>query len=190
MSIYFQVLWIFILRKVFMLAPMALRIRLLRGIGVKIGRNCIVHTPYFSTEPYLIEIGDHVAISAGTEFITHDASGFVFADAGLNHGLYGTIKIGNNVLFGLNCTVLPNTTIGSNCVIGAGSVVRGVIPDDSVVFGNPAEVVMKTPLLEKLIRFSRGRLDTRAMKPAQKRRALLGHFGLDRDRGQAPGAPR
>lgn len=190
MRIYFELLWIFLRRKLFILAPNALRIRMLRQDGVRIGRDCIVHTNRFSTEPYLIEIGDHVAISSGCEFITHDASGFIFDRQGLAHGLYGTIRVGSNVYFGVNCIILPHTTIGSNCVIGAGSVVRGVIPDDSIVFGNPARVVMKTPLLEKLIRHSKGRLDTRAMNSPQKRRALTAHFGLDRPAGGPPGAAR
>ncbi len=179
MRIYFELMWIFLRRKIFMFAPNAIRIRMLREDGVKIGEHCLVHTPYFSTEPYLIEIGDHVAISSGTEFVTHDATGWVFEGRHPNMGLFGTIKVGNNVFFGLKCLILPNTTIGNNCVIGAGSVVRGVIPDDSVVFGNPARVVMKTPMLEKLMVHSRGRLETHRMTSPEKRRALRAHFKLD-----------
>src|SRR5262249_32447718 len=67
--IYFELLRIHLRRRLFMLMPNATRIQWLREDGVRIGNDCLVHTPYFSTEPYLIEIGDHVAISAGTEFI-------------------------------------------------------------------------------------------------------------------------
>lgn len=182
MRIYFELLWIFLRRKLFMFAPNGMRIRMLRQDGVRIGEGCIVHTPYFSTEPYLIEIGNRVAISSGTEFITHDATSFVFADQHPNMSLYGTIKVGHNVFFGIDCLVLPNTTIGNNCVIGAGSVVRGVIPDDSVVFGNPAQVVMKMPMLEKLLVHSKGRIlpdGTHGMTSPEKRRTLRRHFGLD-----------
>ena len=38
----------------------------LRRKGVKIGKNCKVHTVSFSTEPYLVEIGDNVRITSGT----------------------------------------------------------------------------------------------------------------------------
>jgi len=31
---------------------------------MKIGDNCFINNVNFSTEPYLIEIGDHVAIAA------------------------------------------------------------------------------------------------------------------------------
>ncbi|MEO5618688.1 MAG: acyltransferase [Candidatus Eisenbacteria bacterium] len=179
MRIYFELMWIFLRRKIFMFAPNAVRIGMLRADGVKIGEHCLIHTPYFSTEPYLIELGDHVAISSGTEFITHDATGILFRKEHPNMGVFGTIKVGNHVFFGLKCLILPNTRIGSNCVIGAGSVVRGIIPDDSVVFGNPARVIMKTPMLKKLLVHSKGRLDTHRMSSPQKREALRRHFGLE-----------
>ena len=175
--IYFELLWMRVRRALFMLMPNATRIRWLRDDGVRIGNHCLVHTPYFSTEPYLIEIGDHVAISAGTEFITHDASGWIMPER-QDLGIYGRIVVGNNTFFGLRCTVLPGTTIGSNCVIGSGSVVRGVIPDDSVVMGNPAEVIMKTPLLKKLLVHHKGKVDTHLMNSKQKRAALRRHFGI------------
>lgn len=37
--------------------------------------------------------------------------------------------------------ILPGVTIGNNVIVGAGSVVREDIPDNSVVMGNPARVV-------------------------------------------------
>ncbi|HTO90844.1 MAG TPA: acyltransferase [Candidatus Sulfotelmatobacter sp.] len=178
MRIYFELLVIHLRRKIFMLLPNRLRIRMLRQDGVKVGEDCLVHTPYFSTEPYLIEIGNHVAISAGTEFITHDAVGWMFPDHP-NMGLFGTIKVGDNTFFGLKCLILPGTSIGRNCVIGAGSVVRGAIPDDSVVMGNPARVVMKTSLLKQLLVHSRNRLETHLFSSPEKRRALCQHFGIE-----------
>lgn len=39
--------------------------------------------------------------------------------------------------------MLPNVTIGSNVVIGAGSVVVKDIPDNSVAVGNPCRVIRK-----------------------------------------------
>ena len=55
--------------------------------------------------------------------------------------LDGHITIHENVFIGLGTTILPNTDIGRNCIIGAGSVVKGTIPDGSVVVGNPAKVL-------------------------------------------------
>ena len=120
------------------------RITYLREKGVKIGKDCLIFSIDFSTEPYLIEIGNHVVVSPGTTFITHDGSVWLFRDKHPNITVFGKISIGNNSFIGINCIILPGTEIGSNCIIGAGSVVRGKIPDKSVVMGNPAKVVMKT----------------------------------------------
>ena len=53
----------------------------------------------------------------------------------------GKIKIGNNVCFGQNCTVLKGVEIGDNCIIGYGSLVTKSIPENSVAVGRPAKVV-------------------------------------------------
>lgn len=49
------------------------------------------------------------------------------------------VYIGNNVFIGMGATILMGADIGDNCIIGAGSVVKGTIPPNSVVAGNPAE---------------------------------------------------
>jgi acetyltransferase-like isoleucine patch superfamily enzyme len=153
------------------------RIRRLRARGVRIGEGCWVFTTQFSTEPYLVEIGNHVAISSGVKFITHDASAWLFEDEEPDMDVFGAIRVGDNVYFGVDCIVLPNSRIGSNCIIGAGTLVRGEIPDNSVVMGNPGKVVMKTSLLKPLLRHSKNRLDTRRLPPAEKEQAIRRHFG-------------
>lgn len=54
------------------------------------------------------------------------------------------IWIGSNVFIGANATILPGSTIGNNSIIGAASVVKGKIPENSIVIGNPAKIVGKT----------------------------------------------
>jgi len=39
-----------------------------------IGEGSAIHTDFFSTEPYLITIGNRVGISDGAKFMTHDGS--------------------------------------------------------------------------------------------------------------------
>lgn len=51
------------------------------------------------------------------------------------------IVIGDDVFIGMRAIVLPGTTIGDGAVIGAGSVVRGVVEDNAVYAGNPAKKI-------------------------------------------------
>jgi acetyltransferase-like isoleucine patch superfamily enzyme len=39
--------------------------------------------------------------------------------------------------------ILPGARIGRQCVVAAGSVVRGVVPDHSIVAGVPAKVIRR-----------------------------------------------
>lgn len=49
--------------------------------------------------------------------------------------------IGHDVWLGYGAMVLPGARIGNGVIVGAGSVVRGAIPDYAIVTGNPAKVV-------------------------------------------------
>lgn len=51
------------------------------------------------------------------------------------------VEIGDNVFVGMGARILKGTTIGSDAVIGAGSVVAGPIPAGVVAAGNPARVI-------------------------------------------------
>jgi acetyltransferase-like isoleucine patch superfamily enzyme len=145
--------------------------------GMKVGKNCIFDTMSFSTEPYLVEIGDDVGISQGTIFITHDAGIRCFKDEYPGEDIFGKIIIGNNVFIGMNCTLLPNTSIGNNCILGAGSVVRGRFPDNSVIIGNPAKVLTNMNVQRLMYRQNPGRMKTAAMTDEKKKPFVIKHFG-------------
>ena len=150
----------------------------LRNQGAIIGKDCLIFSMEFSTEPYLIKVGDHVVISSGTQLITHDGAVWLFRNKFPDITVFGRIIIGSNTFIGINCIILPNCQIGSNCIIGAGSVVRGKIPDNSVVMGNPAKVVLKISMFEKLCTNSRGRLDTKHLGAKERRALLLNKYHL------------
>lgn len=113
-----------------------------RHIGVKIGKNCFISTRKFTSEPYLIEIGDNVRIAGGTSFYTHGGIWSLrklYNDEKLDH--FGKIKIGNNSYIGENCMIMSGVTIGERCIIGGGSVVTKSVPNGCMVAGNPAKFI-------------------------------------------------
>ena len=89
---------------------------------------------------WLISIGDDVTLSNKVQLLAHDDTPRVYT----GYGRIGRIQIGNRVFVGANTTILMNTRIGDDVIIGAGSVVTKDIPNDSVVVGNPARVIGKT----------------------------------------------
>jgi maltose O-acetyltransferase len=54
------------------------------------------------------------------------------------------VKVGDHCWIGKNAILLPGAELGENCVVGAGSVVHGTVPANSVVAGNPARVIGHT----------------------------------------------
>ncbi|MCQ2497561.1 MAG: acyltransferase [Lachnospiraceae bacterium] len=53
------------------------------------------------------------------------------------------ISIGKNCFIGCNSIILKGTTLGDGCVVGAGAVVSGNFPDNSIIVGNPGKVIKR-----------------------------------------------
>lgn len=153
-----------------------LKIKYLRRQGMIIGKGCHFETLSFGDEPYLIEIGDNVSIANGTVFITHDGGIICFRSEFEEEDIFGKILIGNNVFVGMNCTFLPNTTIGNNSIVGAGSVLRGKFPDNTVIMGNPAKPVSSINVQKLFYRENPGRLRTAKMTDKKKKPIVIKHF--------------
>ena len=108
--------------------------------GVKVGEDVHIYDSYIDISYHtLIEIGNHVTMTKVT-LLAHDASTKKF----IGYTKIGKVKIGNYVFIGYGSIILPGTTIGDNVIIGAGTVVRGDIPENSVVIGNPCRIVCST----------------------------------------------
>lgn len=149
-----------------------------RDLGVKIGKNFSNIGPVdFSSEPYLISIGDDVRISMNVHFVTHDGGMHVIRQyKGIPVDLFGTIEIGNNVFIGTNTIVLPGVKIGNNVVIGAGSIVSKDIPNNSVACGIPARVI---ETLDEYYCKNKDKMElTKNMTKEKKRDYLLDKYNI------------
>ena len=96
---------------------------------------------HWSTEPWIITLGENVHITNNVTFVTHDGGTLLYRKYQPDLEITKPIVIGNDVYIGTNTTILPGVTIGSNVVIGACSVVTKNIPNNSVAVGNPAKVI-------------------------------------------------
>ncbi len=90
-----------------------------------------------------IEIGDNTQIGANTIIMDSDFHPLDVAARRINDRASirkKPVRIGNDCFIGMNVIICKGTVLGDRCIVGAGSVVCGVFPDDSVIVGNPAHV--------------------------------------------------
>lgn len=124
-----------------------------KAIGVKIGKGCNISTKDFSSESYLIEIGDYVRVARNVLFLTH---GGIWSLRKKYPELkqadyFGKVKIGSYTYIGERTIIMPGVTIGENCIVGASSVVTKCIPPNSIVGGNPVKYIGRVEdFVEKL----------------------------------------
>lgn len=112
------------------------------GPLTKLGKGTFVNHGCYFMDGGGITIGDNVFIGPFTGFYTAaHPTDYTRRNAGLEWAR--PIKVGDNCWFGANCSVMPGVTIGSGCVIAAGSVVTTDIPDNSIAAGVPAVVKKK-----------------------------------------------
>jgi len=89
------------------------------GKNSNVQDNCVIHC----SDTITTTLGDNVSIGHGA----------------IIHGC----EIGNNIIIGMNATVLNNAKIGNDSVVGAGAVVteNKEFPDRSLIIGTPGRVV-------------------------------------------------
>lgn len=109
------------------------KIRVRKGGKCIIGNNSSVNSNNMIVCHERIEIGNNVQLSPNVQIYDHDHD--FRAKGGVKAGEFKTtpVRIGNNVWIGANTVILRGTEIGDNCVIGAGSVIKGFFPAGSVI---------------------------------------------------------
>ncbi|WP_300805576.1 acyltransferase [uncultured Duncaniella sp.] len=146
---YFLKFLAFITRSVSMKWYMTLTVAAHKVVGVKFSGM----PEYIEPDCYLdpsggLNIGENSVISTKVIILTHDWS---FLKRITNHApdnytqkAFKSVNLGANSFLGAGSILLPGTTIGHHCIIGAGAVVKGTIPDFSIVIGNPCKIIGDT----------------------------------------------
>lgn len=119
-------------------------VSLARKKGVMVGEGCRLYSTNFSSEPYLITIGDNVTVASGVRFLTHDGAVHVIRSMDDKYkyaNILGKIEVGSNVFIGVDSILLPGISIGDNSIIAAGSVVTKSYPQNSVIAGVPSKKI-------------------------------------------------
>lgn len=108
------------------------KIRVRKGAVCTVGKNTSVNSNNMIACHEKITIGDNVQFSPNVQIYDHDHD--FRAEDGVSAMKYVTapVEIGNNVWIGANAVILRGTKIGNNCVIAAGCVVKGNVPDNSL----------------------------------------------------------
>lgn len=119
----------------------ASKIRVRKGASLRIGDSFNMSGRNWITVRESVEIGDNVTFGPGTMIYDHDHD-FTTIN-GIREGKYLTtpVKIGNNVWIGADCLILRGTVIGDNCVVGAGTILKGKYGSDQLIYQKRENVI-------------------------------------------------
>ncbi len=95
---------------------------------LEIGGHVFCNTNVCITSLGQVSIGEYSKLGNNLIIVDHDHN-FKTPDG---EYLIGDVTIGKRVWIGANCTILKGAHIGDDCVIAAGSVVKGDIPAGTV----------------------------------------------------------
>ncbi len=119
-----------------------LKNRLLRSIGMKIGKDAFIAPLVFMDIefPSLLTIGDGAVVGTMTKILTHEVT--------IKSVRLGKTEIGKQALVGAGSVIRCGVTIGEGAVVAMNSFVNRDVPPFHVVGGSPLQDVKK---LEKLL---------------------------------------
>jgi acetyltransferase-like isoleucine patch superfamily enzyme len=109
------------------------KIRAISGGVLNIGANTTFNYNCMIVCLKRIHIGEGVEF--GPNVLVYDHDHDFRAEGGLkaNKYKYGDVEIGDHTWIGANTVILRGTKIGKNCVVGAGCIISGDFPDNSII---------------------------------------------------------
>jgi maltose O-acetyltransferase len=157
-----------------------LRRRLLKMIGLKLGKPVFLDTGLAFEYGHNIEIGpytflrqnaylgdwDRIRIGTGTSIARNLSIYTGFHDQRDFSPSGAPVTIGDFCWIAAGVTILPGVTIGNDCIIGAHSLVAHNVPDGAVACGNPARIVSKREDLPDRLHTGFGYLSRSTRQPA------------------------
>lgn len=114
------------------------------GGSVRFGRECAISSfVHVSTGAGDVVAGDYVRIAPNCTLVggTKDVRSRDVLIKDQPESEARGIRIADDVLIGAGVVVLPGARIERGAVVGAGSVVSGVVPEYAIVAGAPAAVI-------------------------------------------------
>jgi acetyltransferase-like isoleucine patch superfamily enzyme len=110
--------------------------------NASVGKCCKVSSHTFICEGVVIE--DEVFIGHGVMFINDSYPRATTGEGGLQTEADWKVErtvIKKGASIGSGATILCNTSVGENAIVGAGSVVTKNVPPNAIVAGNPARIL-------------------------------------------------
>jgi acetyltransferase-like isoleucine patch superfamily enzyme len=111
------------------------------GKDIYIGEELIIAS-IISEKTCSLKIEDRVAIGPRvTLLLSSDANYSKLMDK--INPIKGSIKLESDCWLGAGVIIMPNVTIGSGSIVGAGAVVTKNVPANSIAIGVPARIIKK-----------------------------------------------
>lgn len=125
-----------LMRQAFALRNQLLGLRLWflrRYLGMDLSPECRISLKanLDKTNPSGVHIAEGTYVAFGAVILAHDMCRAMHCDT----------YIGANCFVGAHSIVMPGVRIGEQCIVGSGSVVTRDVPPNSIVAGNPAQIV-------------------------------------------------
>ncbi|MBT2736742.1 DapH/DapD/GlmU-related protein [Bacillus sp. ISL-7] len=98
-----------------------------------------------------ITIGKNTKIAPNVCINDHDHN---YKKNSSDHLVRGEVTIGDNVWIGANVVILRNTHIGDNVVVAAGSVVKGIVPPNTIFLNKRETEFKQYKSKDKVVQFS------------------------------------